>query len=104
MEVWTKNSPCHGLLDIKLSDTLEDITLKDTSDTSKRDGSENTGTTDTLGLPEVPSYKSETTETTETSTSPLDVPSDIKRFTHGTDTTDGTKDGESSMSEDNTSN
>jgi hypothetical protein len=90
------------LLEPELLDTLEDIMLEDTSDTLERDISENGGITDTLGPPEVPSYKSEMIETIETLIFLPVEPSDTKRYKLGTDTTDGTKDGELSMLKDKT--
>jgi len=75
--------------------------LKDTSDTEL---SEDIMSTDTLGPLEVPFYKLETTEITETSISGKEDLIDINQLRCGIDTTDGTKDGELSTLEENTSN
>jgi hypothetical protein len=86
------------LLDTRFTkkELLDTDTLDITLDTD--------GSADTLGLLEVLSYKLEMTETTETSISGKEDLTDINQLRCGIDTTDGTKDGELSTSEDYTSN
>jgi hypothetical protein len=81
------------------------FTKKELLDTDTLDITLNTdGSADTLGLLEVLSYKLEMTETTETSISGKEDLTDINQLRCGIDTTDGTKDGELSTLEENTSN
>jgi hypothetical protein len=88
------------LLDTESSENVMPKDMSEDTDMLK----DTDGSADTVGPLEVPSYKLEMTETTETSISGEAKLEDINQLRCGIDTMDGTKDGELSTLEENTSN